>query len=351
MLDAILKEFGLDNEALSAIQLNQGLINSTWKIGSSEQAYILQKINHSIFNRPEDIAHNIEIISAYLKKHYPGYLFVSPLQTAEQKSLLYKEGDGYYRAFPFVAGSHSKDVVKTPAQAYEAAKQFGRFTKLLAGLDVSSIKITIPSFHDLGLRYDQFLAALKDGNKERIEQSAEMISQLKQWSFVKDQFEEIKNNPAFKLRVTHNDTKISNVLFDEADKGLCVIDLDTVMPGYFISDLGDMIRTYVCPVSEEEADFSKIEIRDEFYKAVVLGYYEEMKDVLTETEKDHFFFAGPFLIYMQALRFITDHLNNDVYYGAKYAGQNFVRAGNQVKLLQRLFEKKSVLENLIKEEK
>ncbi len=351
MLDAIIKEFGLDDEALSIIPLTQGLINSTWKICGKEHAYILQKINHTIFKRPEDIAQNIDIISAYLKTHHPGYLFVSPLQTADGKSLIYKEGDGYYRAFPFVAGSHSKDVVKTPAQAFEAAKQFGRFTKLLAGLNVSSIKITIPSFHDLGLRYSQFLTALNNGNKERILQSATLIDQLKQWSFIKDQFEEIKNNPAFKLRVTHNDTKISNVLFDEADKGLCVIDLDTVMPGYFISDLGDMIRTYVCPVSEEEADFSKIEIRDEFYKAVVLGYYEEMKAVLTETEKDHFFYAGPFLIYMQALRFITDHLNNDVYYGARYAGQNFVRAGNQVTLLQRLFEKKNILENIIKEEK
>jgi hypothetical protein len=122
-----------------------------------------------------------------------------------------------------------------------------------------------------------------------------------------------------------------------------VIDLDTVMPGYFISDVGDMMRTYLSPVSEEERDFSKIRVREDFYKALVEGYYMEMKDELTEAEKGCFFYAGEFMIYMQALRFFTDYLNHDVYYGAQYEDHNLVRTQNQVVLLERLLEKESRL--------
>jgi hypothetical protein len=117
-----------------------------------------------------------------------------------------------------------------------------------------------------------------------------------------------------------------------------VIDLDTVMPGHFISDVGDMMRTYLSPVSEEEKDFAKIEVREDFYQAIVNGYYNEMKDILTETEKRYFFYAGKFMIYMQAIRFLTDYLNNDVYYGSRYPGHNLIRAGNQAVLLQRLLD-------------
>jgi hypothetical protein len=247
--------------------------------------------------------------------------------------------------FPFIRGSHSKDVVETADQAYEAAVQFGRFTGLLSGLDVAQLKITIPLFHDLDLRYQQFLESIETGNYERIIESNFLIRELLGHSDIVTEFQKIKSDPLFKLRVTHHDTKISNVLFDKENKGLCVIDLDTIMPGYFISDVGDMMRTYLSPVSEEEEDFDKIVIREDIYKAIVQGYYNEMKGELTETEKSHFFYAGKFMIYMQALRFLTDHLNDDRYYRAKYPGHNFVRAGNQLILLQRLVEKESVLAN------
>ena len=120
---------------------------------------------------------------------------------------------------------------------------------------------------------------------------------------------------------------------------MCVIDLDTVMPGYFISDVGDMMRTYLSPVSEEETDLTKISVREAFYQAIVEGYHAEMKDELTEGEKQHFFYAGQFMIYMQALRFLTDHLMGDVYYGARYEGHNFCRAQNQIVLLEQLLLK------------
>jgi thiamine kinase-like enzyme len=134
--------------------------------------------------------------------------------------------------------------------------------------------------------------------------------------------------------VIHHDTKISNVLFDDEQNGLCVIDLDTVMPGYYLSDVGDMLRTYLSPANEEETNLFKVYIREDIFSAIYRGYMSEMGDVLSEAEKRNFIFSGKMMIYMQAIRFLADFLNNDVYYGAKYPGHNLTRAKNQFKLLK-----------------
>lgn len=344
---AILKTFGFDENNIPVENFGNGLINDTWKITNGSNEYILQRINHHIFKNPEAIAANIDLIAAYLAAKHPDYTFVKPITSTNSNTIEYKENAGYFRVFPFVADSHSKDVVETPEQAYEAASQFGKFTSLLSGLNISRMQTTIPDFHNLSLRYRQFLYALQYGNKERLKHAGHLAKTLQKHEGIVTTYEKITANNDFKLRVTHHDTKISNVLFNSSDKGLCVIDLDTVMPGYFISDVGDMMRTYLSPVSEEEKDFSKIVIRDEFYTAVVQGYYEQMKNTLTETEKTHFFYAGTFIIYMQALRFLTDYLNDDVYYGERYPDHNFVRAGNQVVLLERLLEKKEMLQHVL----
>ena len=196
------------------------------------------------------------------------------------------------------------------------------------------MKITIPHFHNLTLRYEQFENAMVSGNAERINIAKELISFIVLQHHIVAEFERII--PTFKTRCIHHDTKISNVLFDGDNNGLCVIDLDTLMPGFFISDVGDMMRTYLCPVSEEERDFSKIVIRPAFYDAIKAGYMDEMGEELTADEKRYFLFAGKFMIYMQAIRFLTDYINDDVYYGEKYKDHNFFRAGNQITLLQRL---------------
>lgn len=339
----ILSAYGLEDKNTRIEAFGSGLINRTWKISALDKEYILQQVNMAVFKEPAKIAHNIRLIAAYLKEHAPSYLFVSPIVSLKGEDMVFDKEQGFFRLFPFVAGSHSKDVVTTPGEAFEAAIQFGRFTRLLSGLDVSELKITIPHFHDLGLRYEQFLTALKKGNKERINDSKGLIEKIISNADIVAEYRHIRNDREMKQRVTHHDTKISNVLFNKEGKGVCVIDLDTVMPGYFISDVGDMMRTYLSPVSEEEGDFSKIDVRDDFYKAIVEGYFEEMKDELTDKEKTYFSYAGKFMIYMQAVRFLTDHLNNDTYYGAKYEGQNFVRAGNQVTLLQCLLEYCSLL--------
>ena len=343
MIQTVLSAYGLKEGLTSASAFGTGLINNTWKIESAGKTYILQRINQTVFKQPQDIAGNIKLMTDYLAQHYPGYLFVAPIVSKDGNEMIFIEGQGFFRLFPFVEGSHSKDVVQTPEQAYEAALQFGRFTKVLSGIDPGGFKITIPSFHDLSLRYRQFMDALKNGNKERISQSKDLIETILRHTGIVQVYENIKTDPGFRLRIAHHDTKISNVLFDKNDKGLCVIDLDTAMPGYFISDTGDMMRTYLSPVGEEERDITAIEVRDDFYRAIVRGFYDEMKDELTDREKQYFFYSGQFMIYMQALRFLADHLHDDIYYGEKYPGHNFVRALNQLTLLQRLLEKEQML--------
>ena len=338
MIDIVLDEFGIKEDTLTIAPIYQGLINNTWKVGANGHAYIVQKVNVNIFKKPEDIAYNIDVIGEYLHQNFPDYLFTSPFKTLKGKAIIKLDAHNYFRVFPFIKDSHSIDIVSCAAEAYEAARQFARFTAKLSGFNAQQLKITIPSFHNLSLRYQQFEESIKNGNAARISEAVVIIKQLRQFSNIVDDYEKIKYNTEFKIRVTHHDTKISNVLFDNNGQGLCVIDLDTVMPGYFISDFGDMMRTYLSPVSEEEKDVSKIEIRKNIYEAIVSGYLSEMGDELTQTEKEYFPYAGKFMIYMQALRIITDYLNNDSYYGSAYPGHKFIRGKNQLTLLQRLCE-------------
>ena len=348
MVHEVLSNYNLIQGKLEFQPVMNGLINQTWLIKNFDKKFILQKINHRIFKKPEDIAHNVRLIADYLLLNNPAYLFIAPLKTNNNQEMNFLKEKGYFRLFPFVEKSHTINAVEMPQQAFEAARKFGEFTKLLAKFPAKKLHVTLPDFHNLTLRYQQFSNALEDGNKDRLLQSNVLINFIQANKNIVNTYEKILHDPFFKLRVTHHDTKISNVLFNDEDKGLCVIDLDTVMPGYFFSDVGDMIRTYLSPANEEEKDFSKIKIRDHYFKAIWDGYMKEMKDELSEVEKSHFIYAGKFMIYMQAIRFLTDHLNNDIYYGARYENHNLVRAGNQIILLQLLITKEEELERLIK---
>ncbi|MDR3711749.1 MAG: aminoglycoside phosphotransferase family protein [Puia sp.] len=347
MLFEILAAYGISSDESTILPFGAGLINNTWKISNNGKEYILQCINHHVFRQPVFIAENLDLLSSYLNRRFPGYLFVKPIPALDQSGMVYNPQYGYFRLFPFVSDSYTYEVVPASSLAFEAARQFGRFTRLLSGFPAETLNITLPDFHNLSLRYRQFEAALSEGDAGRIEEAREPIDLIGRYKYILDQFEDIKHHPGFKTRVTHHDTKISNVLFDRNGDGLCVIDLDTVMPGYFISDLGDMMRTYLSPVSEEEKDLSLISIREDYFKAIVSGYLGEMKTELSADEIAHAVYAGKFMIYMQALRFLTDHINRDVYYGAKYDGHNLVRARNQLTLLERLTEKESALNRIV----
>ena len=349
MLSAILRAYGINNPD-KIESLTSGLINKTWKVTEGKAEYIVQQINHQVFKKPFEVAHNIRMVDDYLKKNAPNYLFVSPVSSTAGDDILHFEGEGYFRVFPFIQHTHTIDVVTSPDQAFEASFQFGTFTKNLSGFDASQLHVTIPDFHNLSLRYTQFQDALRTGNVERIKQSKSLINSIQSNTNILDEFEKIRSHAEVKLRVTHHDTKISNVLFNDAGKGICVIDLDTIMPGYFISDVGDMFRTYLSPANEEERDFSNIEVRDEFFKAIVHGYISAIGHELTTEEQSLLFYAGLFLTYMQAIRFLADYCNNDIYYGARYEEQNFIRAGNQLTLLEKLLERSADLKKIISEE-
>ncbi|MEJ0080262.1 MAG: aminoglycoside phosphotransferase family protein [Puia sp.] len=325
-----------------------GLINHTWKITCENKDFILQKINQQVFKSPEDIMDNFRLLAEYFKYNYPDYLFVAPLQTI--RGLNYtKQGNHYYRLFPFIENAYSVDTVTDPLLAFEASRQFGEFTGLLSSFDPNLLHITLPDFHNLTLRFRQFNDALLNGNKKRMEQVSDSVLFLKNQQSVVEEFEKIKTHSDFKFRVVHHDAKINNVLFDGTNnRGLCVIDLDTVMPGYYISDVGDMLRTYICPVSEDEQDFSKIQIREEYFREIAKGYFSEMQHRLSESEKLYFVYSGKFAIYMQALRFLTDYINNDIYYSIKYEDHNLIRANNQIMLLKKYLEKEDMLNTILK---
>jgi Ser/Thr protein kinase RdoA (MazF antagonist) len=346
MFNKILPLYGIDPAVCDVRVFGDGLINHTWSVKTGTNQYILQQLNQNVFKNPFDIDHNISLLKDYLNTEYPDYLFIAPVKALSGNSLIQTE-EGYFRMFFFVANSHSYNVAARKEEAFEAARQFGKFSRLLNNFDVKQLRATLPDFHNLILRYQQFLYACEHASADRKEKSSALISYILENKNIVETFERITAGDEIPLRVIHHDTKISNVLFDAQNKGICVIDLDTVMPGYFISDVGDMIRTYVCPVSEEETDMRKINIRTDFFKAIYDGYMSEMGTTLTATEKSNFIYAGKFLIYMQALRFLTDYLQNDVYYGSKYDGHNFYRAENQLILLKRYLETEDQLKRLI----
>ncbi len=337
MLDQVLTAFGFDKDD-KMVPYGNGLINRTWRIVGKKGDFILQRLNGDVFSDPISIAENIESIGAYLQDHFPGALFTRPIQSLTGEPLVQVGQAAYFRVYPFVPNSTTIDVADAPRQAYEAAKKFGEFTRMLSGFPAERLRETLPGFHDLSLRFRAFRHSLKYGNPQRISQSASLIDYLESVSTIVSDYERIVADEAFRLRVTHHDTKISNVLFDERGRGLCVIDLDTVMPGYFISDVGDMLRTYLAPVTEEESDLAKIVIRQPYFEAIVEGYLEEMYGELTAPEKGAFVYAGEYMMYMQSLRFLTDYLNDDKYYGSRYEGHNYTRALNQATLLKRFRE-------------
>ena len=330
-MQAIFEIYGWDVSRFE--QLNQGLINSTFCVYTREgKEFILQTINHQIFKDPVAIDQNIQLIGSYLQKHAPHFIFTYLVPATNGATLTFNEGK-YYRAFEKING-HSYDVLENPNQAKAAAGAFGQFTAALVDLPIHKLKITLPDFHNLSLRYAQFETALKNGDHNRLNESKDAIEYLQSQQDLVKRYETFIANKDAKQRVTHHDTKISNVLFDKQEKAICVIDLDTVMPGYFISDVGDMCRTYLPNVSEEESNLDLVKIDKGRWTALKEGYLDAMGAILTPFELAHFEFAGEFMIYMQALRFLTDHLNLDIYYGAKYNGQNYVRAINQIALLK-----------------
>jgi Ser/Thr protein kinase RdoA (MazF antagonist) len=329
MMQSIFDQFGWGNA--TAIPLTQGLINQTFEVSSVQGDFILQNINTQVFKDPFAIDHNIKAIGQYYNLNRPDQIFTFLVPTLRGETLIELEGK-YYRAFKKLDGI-GLDVLSTASQAKAAAHQFGQFTASLIEFPIAALKVAIPQFHDLALRYHQFEQALIHGDANRMTQAKEAILFLQSHQAYVKQCLHFTGHQDAHLRVTHHDTKISNVLFKD-DAAICVIDLDTTMPGYFISDVGDMCRTYLCPVNEACQDLNQIKVLPERWTAIQEGYLEAMGEFLTPFEKDHFSFSGQSIIYMQALRFLTDFLELDPYYRVERPDQNLDRTNNQIQLLK-----------------
>ncbi|MGC8749928.1 phosphotransferase enzyme family protein [Hydrotalea sp.] len=343
----VLKELNLENEIVKIQSFGSGLVNNTWLVNLKTNKIIVQRINKNIFKNPEYIDHNLNILANYFSENYPEYIFTKPLSNPFGKTLFYIQNE-YYRAYEYINNSYSYNTIEKENLAYEAARQFGKFTSQCTCVDISKIKPTIPNFHHLTLRYQNFEQVLRKTKIEKKKEAKYLIQKIANKNYLVEHYNLIRTKEKLKLRIIHHDTKINNVLFDVNNKAICIIDLDTIMPGYYISDVGDMMRTYLSQADENEIDTTKINIRSEYFKAIAEGYLEQMKNSLIEEELNEFVFSGEFMIYMQAVRFLTDYLEDNKYYATNYPLQNFDRAKNQMVLLEKYEEMIPYFKNFIR---
>lgn len=330
----VLKAFNLHQYTL-AEPISSGLINATYKVEKEGKGFLLQKINTSIFNRPEAIQGNYKKIRDHLIQNNS---FQLPcIIHTQQGSLLYNSDGDAWRCFEFIPNTYSPATAATADQAYTVAHSFGQFSANLSGLSSTELSVILPRFHDVAYRFDQFEEAIKN-NADRSEEVADLIKLAYSKKYLLLYFETLLEFPDYyPQRIMHHDCKISNILFDSSTNNVvCPIDLDTTQPGFFFSDIGDMIRSMVPSVSENEPDVDKVEVRMDFYKAIIAGYEEAMHQSLTAFEQKSLGKAALLVIYMQALRFLTDYLAGNVYYKVDYEEQNKHRTRNQLQLLSLL---------------
>jgi hypothetical protein len=319
--------------------LGSGLIHQTFKVTESisPDAFVLQAINTDVFSEPGNLVYNYQLVYESLLKAHAVQSIPPPIYT-KQGNLMWTDEDHVpWRATGFIEHSFSLDNAETARDAFDVAAAFGSFTRALAGLDTQNLKPVIPRFHDLSFRLMQLQVALDKGDKDRRERSRVEIEAVFARNYIIQFYESMQGNPAYPSRVMHHDCKISNILFDtRTHRVICPVDLDTVMPGKFFSDLGDMVRSMACTVDENCIRVKDINIRPEFYKAILDGYLEGIGSILTPAEQENLHFAGLIMIFMQAVRFLTDFLGGDTYYRIQYPEQNLNRALNQLTLLQKL---------------
>ena len=345
-LKQIFSQFALAGDFTGAQFLKVGHINDTYLVDSDNngmrEQYIFQRINHFVFRDPERLMANFEKIT----RHIRAKLEKIPGRDPERETLnlvrsrsggcLYRSLDGtYWRAYRFVGDAHIVNVATKPEEAFEAGRAFGCFQKLLSDLDAAALYETIPFFHHTPRRLARFKEVLERDSlgraKEAQDAVAFVLEREKMTSVITDALAEGR----LPLRITHNDTKINNVLFDDrTGKAICIIDLDTTMPGSSLYDFGDMVRTTTCFAAEDERDRAKIKLELEMFRALADGYLQEAADFLTPEELDLLVFSGKLITLTIGLRFLTDFLEGDVYFRIHRPGHNLDRARAQFALVQ-----------------
>ncbi len=345
---ALGRVFALHGEVVAAAPHGSGHINDTYAVTVSQAGaplrYIFQRINHTIFQDVPALMENILRVTA----HQQARLLATGAEDASRRALTVipsRSGEPYvrdaqgrwWRAYLFVEKALTYDKIESPAQAREAARAFGEFQRLLADLPGGRLRETIPGFHDTPRRYAAFEAALAADAAGRAASVAVEIEFARSRQPLSRTLTDLLAAGLVPERVTHNDTKLNNVMLDDATgAGVCVIDLDTVMPGLSLYDFGDMVRTGTNAALEDETDLAKVVARPGMFAALAEGFLAGCGDSLNDVERAHLVVAGQVMTYEVGLRFLTDHLQGDVYFKIKRPDHNLDRARNQFALLRSL---------------
>ena len=324
--------------------------------GRARERFILQQINTFVFREPVNVMENIERVLKHIQNKMkedrshpsPQRSVMELIPSRDGKSYMVDQEDNYWRIYRFIEGCRVFNQVENIALAREAGRMFGRFSRQLSDMDPENVHITIPRFHDLAWRFEELDTAAAENRAGRLESCRTELDTVMQHKHMADSLDKLIETGGLPIRVTHNDTKINNVLMDEkTGRGLCVIDLDTIMPSTILSDFGDMTRTFTPNCNEEEPDTEKLRFRLPVFEAMASGFLREAGTILTPEEKEKLVFGGRMLTLMQAVRFLTDHLNGDVYYSIRHPGQNLQRARNQFRLLQLMDQMEEKMRSVI----
>lgn len=351
-LNLILKKFNIN---VDISNYGNGHINDTYLTESTPQ-YILQRINTAIFKNPVELMENIDLVTKHLRKKVienggdPERETLNLIKTIDGKNFYQDEDGSCYRVYKFVVDTDTYEYVETTEQLYRAARAFGKFFNMLSDFDAELLHDTIPDFHNTKKRYETFLKAVEEDKCGRAESVREEIELAKKFSYIKDPVWDMIESGEMPLRVTHNDTKLNNVLFDsKSGEGICVIDLDTVMKGSILFDVGDTLRFAASTAAEDERDLDKVWFDLDMYRAHTKGFLEEVIDVLNPAEREYIPFAAILLTYETGIRFLTDYLEGDTYFKIHCPDHNLVRARTQLKLVCDMDAKKDEIRKIYDE--
>ena len=352
-LCAIARKFQILGEFLSAEAYGSGHINDTYCVvfdqSGTRVRYIFQRINHLVFKNPVTVMENISRVTAHLGAKLGGESdrsrrALTLVPTRDDSSFHRDERGNYWRAYLFIERARTYDAVESTAQAFEAAKAFGRFQKLLADLPMPRLHDTIPGFHHTSSQFaalEQVISA--DAANRARSAKPEIEFALRRKSIVG-----VLLDAKLPERVTHNDTKFNNVMLDDATgEGICVVDLDTLMPGLALYDFGDTVRTATSPTKEDERDLSKVTMQFSMFEALVRGYLAEAGEFLTPAEKRLLAFCGKLITFEIGIRFLADHLAGDVYFKVHREGHNLDRCRTQFKLIESIERQEERMNKLV----
>ncbi len=341
----ILSNFRLEGVFQDAFPYGEGHINDTYFARFREPdervgGYILQRINHTVFKKPEELMHNMERVTAHIRQIIvstggdPSRKTITLVPTLAGKSYWVEPNGNYWRVHHFIEGANTFQQATNLTHYYHAAKAFGEFLNLLSDYPAGELYETIPDFHHTPKRYQAFLKALDGdplGRGKDISTEIKFVLEREPQTRV---LVDLLECGAIPERVTHNDTKIDNVMIDdETGEGVCVIDLDTVMPGLAVFDFGDSVRSGANPVSEDEPDITKVVFDLDIFDSLAHGFLDATRDMLTPVEVAHLAFGARLITLEQGIRFLTDYLNGDIYYKTHRPNQNLDRARTQLKMV------------------